>query len=87
MACPSCSTTGTSRLGIRLTADDVAKAVGDCIDAGYKDGERRTPRSPAKVHFPVGLQAKLLFAGSHMSPPFLTRFVNGKLTTKRKIGF
>ena len=81
------ATTGTSRLGIRLTADDVANAVVDCIDAGYEDGERRTPRSPAKVHFPVGLQAKLLFAGSHMSPPFLTRFVNGKLTTKRKIGF
>lgn len=81
------ATTGTSRLGVRLTADDVAKGVVDCIDAGYEDGERRTPRSPAKVHFPVGLQAKVLFATSHMSPAFLTRFVNGKLTTKRKIGF
>ncbi|MCG7439334.1 SDR family oxidoreductase [Corynebacterium freneyi] len=80
------ATTGTSRLGIRLTADDVAKAVVDCIDAGYRDGERHTPK-PAKIHYPVGLQAKLLFAGSFMSPPFLTRFVNGKLTTKRKIGF
>ncbi|MFD5868550.1 SDR family oxidoreductase [Corynebacterium sp. NPDC060344] len=80
------ATTGVSRLGIRLTADDVAQAVVDCIDAGYKDGERHTPK-PAKVHYPVGLQAKLLFAGAHMSPPFLTRFVNGKLTTKRKIGF
>jgi hypothetical protein len=29
----------------------------------------------------------VLFAGSFISPPFLTRFVNGKLTTKRKIGF
>lgn len=80
------ATTGTSRLGIRLTADDVAKAVVDCIDAGYKDGERHTPK-PAKIHYPVGLQAKVLFAGSFISPPFLTRFVNGKLTTKRKIGF
>lgn len=81
------STTGVSRLGIHLTADDVAHAVVDCIEIGYEDGERRKPKVPAKVHFPVGLQAKLLFAGSHMSPPFLTRFVNGKLTTKRKVGF
>lgn len=81
------ATTGTSRMGVRLTADDVARAVVDCIDVGYIDGERRSPRSPAKIHYPVGLQAKVLFAGSFVSPPFLTRFVNGKLTTKRKIGF
>lgn len=72
--------------GIRLTDDDVATAVVKCIDAGYTDGERHTPK-PAKIHYPVGLRAKILFVGAHMSPPSWTRFVNGKLATKRKIKF
>lgn len=81
-------TTGTDRLGVRLTPEDVARAVVDCINDGYDDtGARRAPKSPAKIHYPVGLQTKLLAAGSRMSPAFLTRFINGKLTTKRKIGF
>lgn len=82
------STTGTDRLGVRLTPDDVAAAVVGCIDDGYgDDGRRRAPKVPAKVHYPVGMQAKVLSAGARMSPAFLTRFINGKLTTKRKIGF
>lgn len=76
-------TTGTKRLGVRLTPAYVAGKIVDCIEDGLAD----KPRSPAKVHYPVGAQATVLKAGSHMSPPFLTRFVNGKLTTKRKIGF
>ena len=65
------ATTSTSRLGIRLTADDVAKAVVDCIDAAYRDGERHTPK-PAKTPYPVGLQARCSSPGRssprHSSP-------------------
>lgn len=71
-------TTGTKRLGVRLTPEDVAKAVVDCID--YKQGK------VTKVHFPVGTQAKLMYASNQMSPAFISRFVNAKLTTDRKIG-
>lgn len=71
------STDGTKRMGIRLTADDVAEAVVDCID--HKQGKI------TKVHFPAGLQAKLLYYASQVSAPFLNRFLNAKLTTKRKI--
>ena len=72
------ATDGTNRMGIRLTADDVANEVVDCID--YKQGKI------TKVHFPIGLQTKLLYYTSNFGFPFVTRFVNAKLTTKRKIG-
>ncbi|RAV34289.1 SDR family oxidoreductase [Corynebacterium heidelbergense] len=71
------STTGTRRLGVRLQPEDVAAEV---VRAAT---DRR--RTPVKVHFPAGWQAKLLHAGAHFSPPWLTRFVNAKLTTSRKV--
>lgn len=71
-------TDGTKR-GVRLTAEGVAQDVVKVID--HEQGWI------TKVHFPSGLQAKVLYAGSMMSPSFLTRFFNAKFTTKRKIGF
>lgn len=70
-------TNGTRRLGIRLTAEDVAEAVADVVEAG------RT--TPAKVHFPVGFQAKAMYSASHFAPAFLSRFVNATLTSGRKV--
>ena len=72
------STDGTKRMGIRITPDDVANAIVDCI--GHKQGKI------TKVHFPVGLQTKLLYYAASIGTPFLNRFINAKLTTKRKIG-
>lgn len=71
-------TTGTKRLGVRLTPEDVAQEVVNCID--YQQGKI------TKVHFPAGLQAKLMYASSQFGPAFVSRFVNAKLTTDRKIG-
>jgi len=72
-------TTGTDRLGVRLTSQDVAKAIADVA---------QRPRGPvARPHNPVGLQAKLLHAGSQFSPVQIMRFMNAKLTTKRKVRF
>ncbi|MBV7296000.1 SDR family oxidoreductase [Corynebacterium sp. TAE3-ERU12] len=76
-------TDGTKRLGVRLTTDDVASTIVEVVT----DGLQAKPDKPAKVHFPVGLQSKLMFLGSHFSPSFLTRFVNAKLTTSRKVEF
>ena len=70
-------TTGTDRMGVRLTADHVAKEVADVV-------ERKRGRL-SQVHTPVGRQAKVMFALSHFSPAWLTRFANAKLTTNRKI--
>lgn len=72
------STDGTKRMGVRITPDDVADAIIDCID--------HKQRRITKVHFPVGLQTKLLYYAASVGAPFLNRFINAKLTTKRKIG-
>lgn len=72
-------TSGTKRLGVRLTADDIAVEIANLVEA-----KRSTP---TKVHHPVGLQAKIMFATSHFSPAFLTRYVNSKLVSDRKIRF
>nr|WP_240393965.1 SDR family NAD(P)-dependent oxidoreductase [Corynebacterium lactis] len=73
------STDGTKRMGIRLTADDVAEEIVACVD--YTQGRI------TKVHFPAGLQAKVLYHASSLGMPFLNRFINAKLTTKRTIHF
>lgn len=70
-------TTGTDRLGVRLTPETVGRAVADVVEAPR--------RVPAAVHHPVGLQAKLLYAASHFSPAWLGRYVNAKLTTSRRV--
>lgn len=71
------ATSGTKKMGIKLTADDIAVAVADVVE--------RERGKVAKVHQPVGLQAKIMYAGSHFSPAWLTRFVNDKLTTDRPV--
>ncbi|ALA68147.1 SDR family oxidoreductase [Corynebacterium lactis] len=70
-------TDGTDRMGIRLTAEKVADEVVACVD--------HTQGRITKVHFPAGLQAKALYYASSVGAPFLNRFINAKLTTKRKI--
>ncbi|MDO4610608.1 SDR family oxidoreductase [Corynebacterium sp.] len=75
------STSGTRRMGVRLTPDDVRDQVLAVVEKNLD----QEPTPPTKVHYPAGLQAKVLWVGAHMSPSFLTRFVNGKLTTDRKI--
>lgn len=72
-------TDGTDRMGVRLTPEDVAAAVADVVE--------RPRGKVSQVHTPVGLQTKILFNLSHFSPVALTRFVNAKLTTKRKVKF
>lgn len=67
--------TGTTRsLGIRLTADDVARALYDATRSGQ-------PRW--KVHRPVGWQAKLFAATAQVSPAPVNRLVNRWLTGHR----
>jgi NAD(P)-dependent dehydrogenase (short-subunit alcohol dehydrogenase family) len=66
--------TGTTEsLGIRLTAQDIA----DAIVAATEPSKLR--RAIHQVHFPVGVQTKVLAAGSHFSPGWLTRLVNKRL--------
>lgn len=76
-------TGGTRRMGVKLTPNDVRDQAVEVIEKITGSD----PKSPTKVHYPVGLQAKTLWAGCHISPPFLTRFVNAKLTTGRRIRF
>lgn len=71
-------TDGTERMGIRLTPEQAAEAIVDCID--YRQS------TITKVHFPVGRQAKVLYWAATFGVPFLNRFINAKLTTRRKIG-
>lgn len=72
------STDGTKRMGIRITPADVANAIVDCID--QKQG------TITRADFPVSLPTKLLHYAASVGAPFLNRFINAKLTTKRKIG-
>ncbi|MDP9852344.1 SDR family oxidoreductase [Corynebacterium lowii] len=71
------STNGTEKMGIRLTPEDIAVTVADVVE--------RERGKIAQVHQPVGLQAKIMYAGSHFSPAWLTRFINAKLTTNRPV--
>jgi NADP-dependent 3-hydroxy acid dehydrogenase YdfG len=66
--------TGTTEsLGIRLTAQDVADAIGKAVEPS------RLRRAVHQVHFPVGTQTKFMFAGSRFSPGWLTRLINKRL--------
>ncbi|BBY18306.1 SDR family oxidoreductase [Mycolicibacterium litorale] len=66
--------TGTTEsLGIRLTAQDIA----DAIVAAVEPSALR--RALHQVHFPVGVQSKVLASGARFSPAWLTRLVNKKL--------
>lgn len=64
--------TGTTEsLGIHLTPDDIA-------DAAWRSLHRRS-RLP-KVHYPVGRQTKLAYYFSQVSPTWMTRLVNQRLS-------
>ena len=60
------------RLGVRLTPDDVAAEVMDVVEVGG--------RLPHRVHRAVGAQAKAMLAASAMSPSWLNRLVNARIT-------
>ncbi|MGN6250781.1 MAG: SDR family oxidoreductase [Marmoricola sp.] len=63
---------GTTRsLGVRLTADDVADAV---------LAELRSRRRPLGVHHAVGRQAKAMLASSEVTPSWLLRLANLRLS-------
>jgi NADP-dependent 3-hydroxy acid dehydrogenase YdfG len=63
----------TDSLGIRLTAQDIA----DAIVAATEPSALR--RAIHQVHYPVGVQSKVLATGARFSPAWLTRLVNKKL--------
>ncbi|KAB2811354.1 SDR family oxidoreductase [Pimelobacter simplex] len=60
----------TRSLGIRLTADDVAREVLDVV---------RPHRLPQPVHRAVGTQAKVLMASSGLAPAWVLRRINGRI--------
>ena len=61
----------TRALGVRLSADDVAREVLDVV---------RPHRLPQPVHRAVGAQAKVLMASSALAPAWLLRRINGRIT-------
>jgi len=64
---------GTTRsLGVRLTADEVAREVYAAATSGHG--------LLGSVHRPVGLQARALFAASEIAPTWLSRAVNQYLS-------
>lgn len=65
--------TGSTRsLGVRLSSQQVA----DAILAATADRGRRLP----KVHYPVGLQARVLTAASQITPTVVSRQLNKLLS-------
>lgn len=64
------STSGTSRQGVNLTAEDVARKVFTAATAS-------NPFAP--VHYPVGLKTTLLYHGSHFAPSRVSRALNSLL--------
>lgn len=64
------STSGTARLGINLTAEDVAEKV-------FAAATSTNPFTP--VHFPVGIKATLLYHGAHFAPSRVTRALSSLL--------
>jgi NAD(P)-dependent dehydrogenase (short-subunit alcohol dehydrogenase family) len=57
------------RLGVRLTPEDIAATV---YKMAHYNGSR--------VHWPVGLQTKLMLSASKLSPNWLTRLTNRWIT-------
>ena len=60
------------RLGVRLTPEDVAAEVMDVVEGGGRLSHR--------VHRAVGAPAKAMLAASAMSPSWLNRLVNARIT-------
>lgn len=69
--------TGSTRsLGVHLSAEDVAEAILDTI-RGPGHWAATLARS---AHRPVGLQARALFSLSAISPSWLLRVINGRIS-------
>jgi NAD(P)-dependent dehydrogenase (short-subunit alcohol dehydrogenase family) len=66
-------TNATRRLGVHLSAEDVAKSI-------YAATHSTASRLP-KVHYPVGRQTKVLAGLAQMSPHWASRLLN-KVVTK-----
>ena len=68
------STGTTESLGIRLTAQDVADAIVAAVEPSW------LRRAMHQVHFPVGSQTKMMAASSRLSPAWLLRLINKRLS-------
>lgn len=66
-------TNATRRLGVHLSAEDVAKSIYAATHS--------TPSRLPKVHYPVGRQTKVLAGLAQMSPNWAARLLN-KVVTK-----
>jgi NAD(P)-dependent dehydrogenase (short-subunit alcohol dehydrogenase family) len=58
-------------LGVHLTPDDVAEAA-------WRAAHRRRPIP--KVHYPIGVQTKVMYRLAQFSPGWLTRLANARMT-------
>jgi NAD(P)-dependent dehydrogenase (short-subunit alcohol dehydrogenase family) len=65
-------TNATRRLGVHLSAEDVAKSIYDATHS--------TPSRLPKVHYPVGRQTKVLAGLAQMSPNWAARLLNKAVT-------
>ena len=65
-------TNATRRLGVHLSAEDVAKSIYAATHA--------TPSRLPKVHYPVGRQTKVLAGLAQMSPNWAARLLNKAVT-------
>ena len=63
----------TDSLGIRLSPEDIAEDILAAVDPTWS---RRLVR---QVHYPVGIQAKVLALSARFSPAWLSRLVNKRL--------
>ncbi len=59
------------RLGVHLTADDVARKI-------FSAASHR--HSPAKVHWTVGWMTALMYTAANLSPDFINRWVNRRIS-------
>jgi NAD(P)-dependent dehydrogenase (short-subunit alcohol dehydrogenase family) len=66
-------TNATRRLGVHLSAEDVAQSIYDATHS--------TPSRLPKVHYPVGRQTKVLAGVAQMSPNWASRLLS-KVVTK-----
>lgn len=66
------ATNATRRLGVHLSAEDVAKSIYDATHSN--------PSRLPKVHYPVGRQTKVLAGLAQMSPNWAARLLNKAVT-------
>lgn len=67
------SATSMNRLGVRLTPIDVAKAIAKLVNKPNK--------KICKVHYAVGMPAKILGGVAQVTPDAIVRFINKQLAT------